>query len=78
MLAEHSKKRLQASGVFSKPIVTEISPAMPFYPAENYHQEYHKKNPEFYCQYRAESGRDDFINKTWDTETKRPRHNLKQ
>ena len=65
LLAEQSKELLQKSGVFANPIVTEILPAMPFYPAEEFHQEYHKKNPDFYCQYRIESGRDDFIEKIW-------------
>ena len=65
LLAEQSKKNLQESGVFCKPIVTVILPAMPFYPAEEFHQGYHKKNPEFYCQYRSETGRDDFIEKIW-------------
>ena len=49
--AEKYKKELDASGAFSKPIVTEISPATKFYPAEEYHQEYYanNKNTNPYC-----------------------------
>jgi len=67
-LAEQSQKALQDSGLFSAPVVTGILPAMPFYPAEEFHQGYHKKNPEFYCQYRIDSGRDDFLDKIWRNE----------
>lgn len=44
-LAEASKEALEKSGRFAGPIVTEIAPASEFYPAEDYHQEYYKKNP---------------------------------
>jgi len=64
-LAEASKKKLEASGVFDKPIVTEILPLGPFYPAEAYHQDYYKKNPIRYHWYRSGSGRDQFLEKTW-------------
>ena len=64
-LAEESRKELEASGRFSKPIVTKILPAKPFYPAEDYHQDYHKKNPAHYNRYKKGSGRADFIEKTW-------------
>ena len=49
--AEKYKKELDDSGAFSKPIVTEISPATKFYPAEDYHQEYYanNKNTNPYC-----------------------------
>ncbi|EGO2713171.1 peptide-methionine (S)-S-oxide reductase MsrA [Enterococcus faecalis] len=50
-IAEQSKKELQLSGKFSKPIVTKIEPEQPFYLAEDYHQDYHKKNPELYENY---------------------------
>lgn len=64
-LAEASKKKLAASGVFDKPIVTEILPLGAFYPAEEYHQDYYKKNPIRYHWYRSGSGRDQFLEKTW-------------
>src|SRR5512134_929689 len=51
-LAEESKKKLEATGRFDKPVVTEIRPAGPFYRAEEYHQDYWKKNPVRYKFYR--------------------------
>jgi len=43
--AEESRKALEASGRFKDPVVTEISPAPVFYPAEKYHQDYYRENP---------------------------------
>ena len=63
--AEASKDALAKSGVFSDPIVTPILPATTFYPAEEYHQDYYSKNPIRYHFYRANSGRDVFLEKTW-------------
>ncbi|WCK54447.1 peptide-methionine (R)-S-oxide reductase MsrB [Aneurinibacillus sp. Ricciae_BoGa-3] len=63
--AEISKKELAESGRFSKPIATEILPASAFYPAEEYHQNYHKKNELHYKLYRKGSGREDFIKENW-------------
>ncbi|KAF9131615.1 peptide-methionine (S)-S-oxide reductase MsrA [Paenibacillus cellulositrophicus] len=63
--AEASKQALERSGRFDKPIVTPILPAGPFYEAEEYHQDYHKKNPGHYKRYRKGSGRDDFLEKHW-------------
>ena len=64
-LAEASKKRLADSGPFTKPIVTDILPLGTFYNAEDYHQDYHKRNPIRYKWYRSGSGRDKFLKKTW-------------
>ncbi|HUI67500.1 MAG TPA: peptide-methionine (S)-S-oxide reductase MsrA [Nitrospirota bacterium] len=67
-LAEKSKKELEQSGRFDKPIVTEIRPAGPFYRAEEYHQDYWKKNPIRYKFYRYNSGRDQYLAKVWGKE----------
>jgi peptide methionine sulfoxide reductase msrA/msrB len=64
-LAVESKRNLQESGRFSKPIVTEILPAPEFYRAEEYHQDYYRKNPVRYKFYRFNSGRDQFLKTTW-------------
>lgn len=64
-LAEKSKEELDRSGKFSKPIATEIRPAVEFYPAEEYHQDYYRKNPEHYKSYRYHSGREPYLKKTW-------------
>lgn len=69
-LAEKSKIALDASGVFDKPVVTPIRPASKFYPAEEYHQDYYKKNPAHYQRYRTGSGRDKFIEQTWGSSNK--------
>jgi peptide methionine sulfoxide reductase msrA/msrB len=68
LAAEASKKALSASGRFDRPIVTPIIAASTFYPAEEYHQDYHKKNNSHYKAYRNGSGRDRFIHNNWNPE----------
>jgi peptide-methionine (S)-S-oxide reductase len=60
-----SKDQVAASERFAGPIVTEIIPAVTFYEAEEYHQDYHHKNPKHYKEDRKQSGRDPFIVKHW-------------
>lgn len=64
-LAENAKEEIAKSGRFNKPIVTEILPSGPFYKAEDYHQDYYKKNPVRYRIYSSNSGRDNFLRKVW-------------
>ncbi|WP_455538941.1 peptide-methionine (S)-S-oxide reductase MsrA [Terrisporobacter sp.] len=61
--AEESKNVLVESGLYNKPIVTEIRAAETFYPAEEYHQDYYKKNPTHYNRYYKGSGRAKYIKK---------------
>ncbi|AST91757.1 MULTISPECIES: peptide-methionine (S)-S-oxide reductase MsrA [Sutcliffiella] len=69
-VAEQSKQALEHSGRFNKPIVTKILPATVFYEAEDYHQDYYKKNEFRYKMYRVGSGRDAFIKQHWKDEEK--------
>jgi methionine-S-sulfoxide reductase len=69
--SETSKEALGKSGKFSKPIVTEILPAQPFYPAEDYHQKYYLKNPADFEAYHVGSGRVRFLEKIWGPEPKK-------
>lgn len=64
-LAEESKQRLEKSGRFDKPIVTEILKLTKFYQAEDYHQDYYKTHSIRYKFYRFNSGRDQFLKKFW-------------
>jgi len=56
---------IDTSKVFDSPVATQLIMATPFYTAETYHQDYHRKNPIRYKFYRAGSGRDNFIQKFW-------------
>jgi peptide methionine sulfoxide reductase msrA/msrB len=71
--AIRSKEKLERSKIFNKPIITPIRKSIAFYPAEDYHQDYYKKNIitiAKYKYYRAVSGRDDFLNKVWNEKNK--------
>ena len=70
-LAEDSKRALEQSGVLDRPIVTPIEDAGPFYPAEDYHQDYYKKNPIRYKLYRYGCGRDARVKELWGEEAHR-------
>jgi len=64
-LAVASRAALEASGRFKEPIVTQIVPAGDFWPAEEYHQDYYRKNPIRYRIYRAGCGRDRRLEELW-------------
>ena len=63
--AEASKTALDRSGRFHAPVVTAIQPASPFYAAEEYHQQFYKKNPAHYEAYRIGCRRDERLKQLW-------------
>ncbi len=63
--AENAKTKLEQSGRFHRPIVTEIRPLDIFYPAEEYHQDFYRRHPDHYHRYRNGTGRDDFLLNIW-------------
>jgi peptide-methionine (S)-S-oxide reductase len=63
--AERSRAALERTKLFAGPIVTEITAATAFYPAEAYHQDYYKKNPILYGYYRKSCGRDRRLKELW-------------
>jgi len=64
-LAELSREELNASGRYDRTVVTEILPFPGFYPAEDYHQDYARKNPLRYKAYREGSGRERYLKEVW-------------
>jgi peptide methionine sulfoxide reductase msrA/msrB len=71
-LAEASRESLEKSGRFEEPMATQIEKFTSFYPAEGYHQNYCRVNPESYSLYRAGSGRDRFLEEAWGSDS--PKH----
>ncbi len=71
-VAEETKQALVASGRFKQPIVTEITAAGPFYEAEDYHQDYHKKNANRYQFYKHGCGRVQRLEQVWGKATPPP------
>ena len=70
-MAEQAKDALDKSGRYDKPVTIEILPAETFYAAEDYHQDYYKKNPVRYQIYRYRCGRDARIKEVWGDEAHR-------
>jgi len=71
-VAEKSKHDIEASGVLKKPIVTELLPASKFWPAEDYHQDFWKKDPIRYRSYRFGCGRDQRLVEIWGKDAAKP------
>jgi peptide-methionine (S)-S-oxide reductase len=71
-IAEASKSALERTKPFKAPIATEIAPATKFYPAEEYHQDYYRKNPIRYKFYRTNCGRDARLRQLWGERAGKP------
>ena len=71
-LAEETKHAIEASGVLQAPIVTQILPATRFWPAEDYHQDFWKKDPVRYRTYRLGCGRDRRLVELWGALASKP------
>ncbi|MFZ5989546.1 MAG: peptide-methionine (R)-S-oxide reductase MsrB [Bacillota bacterium] len=63
--AEESKRALEESGIFKKPIAIKILKAQEFFPAEEYHQDFHRKNTVHYERYKVGSGREKYLKEIW-------------
>ena len=64
-IAEQSKQNLQENGPFNQPIVVAIEPINTFYPADEAHQDFYKKQPNHYQRYSIGSGRAPFLKNSW-------------
>ena len=71
-LAEDSRRAIEKSGVLKQPIVTEILGYTKFWPAEAYHQDFWKKDPDRYRSYRAGCGRDRRLAQLWGDKAAKP------
>ena len=71
-LARASKDKLDASGLLNRPVVTAISSASTFYPAEGYHQDYYQTNPVRYKYYKWNCGRQQRLDEIWKTDPQPP------
>ena len=66
--ADASKAALEAKKVLPAPVVAEVSPAIRFWPAEEYHQDFHEKESAHYMMYRTGCGRDAKVKQIWSKE----------
>ncbi|HKQ18515.1 MAG TPA: peptide-methionine (S)-S-oxide reductase MsrA [Candidatus Eisenbacteria bacterium] len=64
-IAQESRTRAKAELLVKSPILVQILPLIAFYPAEDYHQDYYKKNPQHYQEYRTGCGRDRRLRQLW-------------